>query len=622
MAQAPMPVAGDFPPVTVTATRFADRAADLPFGVSVLTADDIRASGVTTVNEAIMKLLGVPGRLDFYGGGDYGLDLRGFGSTAASNQAVIVDGIRVDEADSSGTRLAGIAIDSVERIEVLRGSAAVLYGEGASGGAIVITTKAGRGAARTNQADVYAATGSHGLRELRGTATLVAGGFSLDAAAHRRDSDNHRENFRSRTDGASVTGQWRNDWLRAGLRHATDHLDGGLPGALSSDQYQADPRQTNTAQDSAGIRNQRSSVFAEAEFGAWQIGLDAGRREKSLTSDNSGFVYAYDVDARSYALRARHRTNFGSVANSFVAGIDRGEWTRTTVFDSVSNQRSQAFYLKDEVTLASGTRLSVGGRTERVDKNNTDAAVDVDRRQRAWEIGLVQPLLDGVAVFGRFGHGFRLPNVDEFGFTSPGVTLDPQTSRDAELGARWTHERGRVELRLYRSALTREIGYDPSAVGPFGAGANVNFDPTLRQGLEVEVAQALTAAVNLRVNAALRQARFRAGPYDGREVPLTPRHALSLRADWSPAPGHRVDGGVSRVSSQHPDFDNACTMPAYTTVDLRYAYAWRQAEVVLGVGNLANRRYYTQAFACVNGTVESIYPEAGRTLTASLRLHF
>ena len=43
-----------------------------------------------------MKLLGVPGRLDFYGGGDYALDLRGFGGTADNNQIVIVDGVRLN----------------------------------------------------------------------------------------------------------------------------------------------------------------------------------------------------------------------------------------------------------------------------------------------------------------------------------------------------------------------------------------------------------------------------------------------------------------------------------------------------------------------------------------------
>ena len=623
-AQSNLPLESRLPPVTVTATRFADNAADLPFGVSVLTADEIKASGMATVNEAIMKLLGVPGRQDFYGGGDYGLDLRGFGGTAGNNQVVVVDGIRIDEADLGGTRLAGIAIDAVERIEVIRGSGAVLYGEGATGGVIVITTKAGRGTARRSQADGYAAAGSYGVRELRGTGTLVAGGFSLDAAANRRDADNHRDNFRSKADGAAIAGQWSNEGLRAGVRHATDHLDTGLPGALSTAQYESDPRQTNSPLDSASIRNQRSSVFGEATLGDWQLALDAGWRTKSLTSLNSGFAYDYDIDANTQALRARHSAQFGTIANRLVAGIDHARWERTVLgaFGSVATQRSQAIYVKDEATLAGGTRLSAGWRTEGVKKDNSGSAATIDQRQRAWELGLVQPLGAGVSVFARIGRSFRLANVDEFGFTSPNVLLEPQTSRDAEFGGRWLHVGGRIELRVYRSALTHEIGYDPNAPGPFGPGANVNFDPTRRQGIELEATQTLAANATLRVNAATRRARFTAGPYEGRDVPLTPRHTLALRADWSPLPGHRIDGGVSVVSSQRPDFDNACRMPRYTTADLRYAYQWGSAELALGVSNLTDAKYYTQAFACVNGAVSSIYPEPGRAITGSVRLHF
>ncbi|MDP3865308.1 MAG: TonB-dependent receptor plug domain-containing protein, partial [Rhodoferax sp.] len=81
--------------VVVSAARFEAEASSLPFGVSVITKDDIARAGVTTVNEAVIKLLGVPGRVDYYGGGDYGLDLRGFGTTAGSNQVVIVDGIKM-----------------------------------------------------------------------------------------------------------------------------------------------------------------------------------------------------------------------------------------------------------------------------------------------------------------------------------------------------------------------------------------------------------------------------------------------------------------------------------------------------------------------------------------------
>ena len=618
------------PPVVVTATRFPEAAADLPFGVSVLTAGDIKASGVTTVNDAIMKLLGVPGRLDLYGGGDYGLDLRGFGTTADSNQVVVVDGIRVNEADLGGTRLAGIPIDSVERIEVIRGSAAVLYGEGATGGAIVITTKAGRGADRKSQADVYAAAGSFGTRELRGTGTLVAGDFSLDASANKRDSDNDRANFRSRTDGVSVTGQWSHDWLRAGVRYAYDNLDTGLPGSLTAAQYEADPHQTSTPLDSASIRNHRSSVFGEARLGDWQIDMDAGWRRKALSSNyvSGGYAYAYDVDASTYALRARNSARFGAYTNSFVSGIDVGEWKRTVPgsFGSEANQRSQAVYLRDEVTLPGGTHLSAGWRTQGVKEDNSSATANIDEQPHAWELGVVQPVGAGVSLYGRYGRSFRLANVDEFGFTTPGLALKTQTARDAELGVRWAYTGGRAEVRVYRSELTNEIGYDPKAFGPGSAfgfnGANVNFDPTRREGLELEVTQTLAANANLHINAATRRARFTAGTYRGNDIPLTPRRTLSVRADWSPAAGHRIDGGINVVSSQSPDFDNACRMPGYTTADLRYAYQWRLAELAIGVSNLTHAKYYTQAFSCVNGAVSSIYPEAGRAVTASMRLHF
>ncbi|MDZ4125265.1 MAG: TonB-dependent receptor plug domain-containing protein, partial [Hydrogenophaga sp.] len=181
----------NLPETVVTATRFAEPLASLPLGVSVISAELIRASGASTVNEAVMKLLGVPGRQDSYGGGDYALDLRGFGTTSDSNQVVVLDGVRLNEADLGGTRLAGIPIDTVERIEVLRGSGSVLYGEGATGGVIVITTKAGNGSARRNSATLYGAVGSNDLREMRANATVASGGFSLDLHGQRRETDNH-----------------------------------------------------------------------------------------------------------------------------------------------------------------------------------------------------------------------------------------------------------------------------------------------------------------------------------------------------------------------------------------------------------------------------------------------
>jgi iron complex outermembrane receptor protein len=213
--------------------------------------------------------------------------------------------------------------------------------------------------------------------------------------------------------------------------------------------------------------------------------------------------------------------------------------------------------------------------------------------------------------------------VDEFNFTSPGVVLQPQTSRDAELGTRYAWAGGKLDARLYHSRLEDEIGFDPNAVGPFGfPGANVNFGPTRRQGLELDATHALTRTLGLRLNATLREATFRSGPHAGKDVPLVPHRTAALRADWTPLAGHRLSGGVTWVSSQHPDFANACTMPSYTTTDARYAWQYRAVELALGVTNLFDSKYFTQAFRCAGGQVSSIYPEAGRAFTASARLQF
>jgi len=609
----------------VTATRLPDTSQALPMGVSVLSAADIRASGAATVNEALMRLLGIPGRLDLFGGGEYTLDLRGFGATADSNQVVVIDGQRISEADTAGARLAVLPIDTIERIEVLRGSGAVLYGEGASGGVIVITTRAGRGTGRRNAATLYAGAGSDGLRDGRATATLAAGAFSLDASLQRRRLDGWRDNGASDTEAQSLGLQWANTWLRIGGGSAREDLDARLPGALSRADFESNPRRTNTPNDWARLRGAREHLFAQADLGGWELNADLGQRTRTLRSA-SGFEY--DIDADTQALRARRDSRWGSAQNVLLVGHDRADWTRIVpgAFGSTGTQETRAWYVRDDLTLAGGTRLAAGLRTERIAKTDTSATNNLQDRQSAWELGASHPLSRELTVYVRAGRSFRLAKVDEFNFTTPGVPIRPQLSQDLETGARWSQGTSRAELRAWRSRLTDEIAYDPAAIGPFSAfgfgGANVNLDPTRRQGLELDAAHRLSAALGVSAHAALRSAEFRSGPYAGREVPLVPRSSLALRADWTFAPAHRVSGGVNWVSSQYVNLDNTCSVPSYTTADLRYAYQLRQAELSLGVSNLFDRRYFTQAFACAAGQATSVYPEQGRAFTAAVRMSF
>jgi iron complex outermembrane recepter protein len=207
----------------------------------------------------------------------------------------------------------------------------------------------------------------------------------------------------------------------------------------------------------------------------------------------------------------------------------------------------------------------------------------------------------------------------------PASGLAAQKSKDLELGLRFTREKLKIDGRWYRSALTNEIGYDPLVVNPAsfsGFGANVNFDPTRRQGLELDATVPVGDAVTLGANWAQRDAVFRSGPYKGKQIALVPKHTLALRADWAVTAQHQLGASINTVSSAKADFANECSIPGYTTANARYSYKTDGGELAVGVNNLTNHKFYTQAFGCAAGVTGGIYPEAGRSVTASLRLNF
>ena len=128
------------PGIVVTASRFDDAPARLPIGVSVITAGEIADSGVTTIPELLARQPGFFVR-DNIGSPNKQIDLRGFGATGDQNTLILLNGQRISENEQSSADLASIPLASIERIEILRGSGAVLYGGGATGGTINIITK-------------------------------------------------------------------------------------------------------------------------------------------------------------------------------------------------------------------------------------------------------------------------------------------------------------------------------------------------------------------------------------------------------------------------------------------------------------------------------------------------
>jgi iron complex outermembrane receptor protein len=615
-------------PVVVTASRFANDPAFSPIGATVITSDQIRDAGIENVNEAVRKIGGVYGRQNPNGTQDSSLDLRGFGTTSDQNMVILVDGIRLSENELATALLSSIPIETVERIEIIRGGGSVLYGEGATGGTIQIITK--RAALNKQRGTVVAEVGSYGHRELRASLAKGWDGFSLDANASKQRADNYRDNNAVKQENFSGGAQWGSQEGRIALRIDLARQDSRFPGALSLAQFEANPRQTTTPNDFGSFDVNRYTLLTERHLGAFDLAAELSHREKTAKSTFGMFSSRLDSRMTQFSPRIRNLSPDGWLKNELVAGMDFSRWERTTDSNfskADGSQKSAAIYARDEIRIGNA-RVALGARNERFDQNFTDpisfstTAYSKSQTLNAWELQGNYAFTPRVNLYAKAGRSYRVANVDENSFTPTfNQPLEPQTSRDTELGATVGNAERKVTARFFRHRLKNEIIFDPTVAPPFGA--NSNLDPTRREGVEIEATARLMSAFVLSANLQHLSAKFTAGPNAGKEIVLVPRNTATARLNWVPGNGHTADVGLQWVDSQRygGDFSNTCSarIPSFTTLDARYAIRVGAWEYAVAGSNLTDRRYFTNAYgSCGSG----IYPDPGRQLKVSARMDF
>jgi iron complex outermembrane receptor protein len=624
--------------VVITGSRFPSVASLRPIGATVITQDDIRRAGVNDVNGAIRKIGGVFGRQSLDSSPDFALDLRGFGTNSAQNMVIMVDGVRLSENELANTVLSTIPIDTVERIEITRGGGSVLYGEGATGGVIQITTRraVAGGTHGSAHGSIFAEGGSFREHDVRASLSQTAGSVSADVAVARQGSQNYRRNSGFDQTTASLNLQTRFTGGRAGIHLESARQASRLPGSLTLAQFDADPRQASTPQDFGALNTDRANVFAEYRLGAVDLAADLSHRERNVRSSylSFGSNNAYDGRQDQFSPRARWVANVGGMLNELVGGIDVTRWKRKTTASYSSadaSQSSQAVYVRDELRFdpAHDGRVALGARHENFDKDYVDAlagspAEDRSQAQNAWEAQASYRVHPLVEVYAKAGQSYRVANVDENSYRTSGDILKAQTSHDLEFGTTLRYAPGddsrTLTARLFRHRLHDEIFFDPTANG--GWGANTNLDPTERKGVEIDAEALLVAGWRASAHVQHVLARFADGPNTGRELVLVPKNVVTARLAWVPGNGQSADVGAQWVDSQRygSDFSNGCAarIPSYTTLDARYAIKLGPWEVAATGLNLADRHYFSNAFGCKSG----IYPSDGRQLKLSARYDF
>lgn len=621
--------------IVVTASRFEEPGRDLPVNVTTIDADDIARSTATTLPE----LLGQQGGLvvrNAAGSPNQQVDLRGFGMTGDQNTLLLLDGQRISENELASARLAAIPLAAIERIEILRGSGSVLYGGGATGGTINIITR--KAVADAPRGSVALAAGSHGRLDGQAHLALAGERAGLTLSASRHDADNYRDNNAVVEDALAGDLRYRLGAGEVFLKFGSDRQNLRLPGARTEAQLASDRRGTATPDDFT-----RDEGWNAMLGGRWQaseqleLAAEVGRRDRATNAFFSGFAPERDARLTTAAPRLRAQGELFGVRHQLVVGGEHQQWdieSRDNFGgDTLLDQRQRALFVQDSVQLAPATRLTLGGRSERVEVALTDRGAfgsgvpqTQSRRVRAHEIGVHQRLGSAWAAFAKTGRSFRIATLDENLFQTD--LLEPQTSRDHELGVEWRGTGRTARATVFHNDLRNEIHFNRLA-GFFGA--NVNLPPTRRQGVELEAGSQLGATLYGRVSYTRLQATFRSGVFNGvdvagKDVPLVPRHLLTLRGDWQATAKTLASLSLRYVGEQRYDNDQANTfrtMPTYWVADARVSHEIGDWRLALTANNLFGRKYYSYAIRTTPSSASfSAYPEAERTVLASAELRF
>jgi iron complex outermembrane receptor protein len=666
--------AGEQPIVTpetvVTATRFSEAVADRPVNVTVITAEQIAGSPATTLPELLSREAGLFAR-DLYGNGGANatVDMRGFGATGGQNTLVLLDGRRINDIDLSGVEWGVIPLAAIERIEIIRGSGAVLYGGGAVGGVVNIIT---RSPASAQQAvDVQLRAGNLDTQQMQVTGTVSGDRAGLILGGSYFHSDGYRENNENDTSAAYFDARWFSERSTLSFKAGADDQDLELPGArlvdtgAGIDELKSDRSGTSTPFDYATREAWRAAIEWESRHDRGELNVGLGYRHKQQDSyyDFGGFPDYREVELGVWAFTPRVRIPLLGERASLVAGID---WYRWDYALEVSNaeanigepinrveaeQDNRALYLQLSLRATDATSITAGWRHERQrieahDRYDPSApgaffgsaapAGEQTESEYAWELALRQSLTGPLSAVVRAGRAFRFATVDEIYEFSPSFTkefqfLAPQTSIGYDLGLEY-----RVAALFARATVFQLDVDDEIHLDAYNAGiGNTNLPPSRRRGLELEARWQIRPSLALSGAYTYTDARFREGTLPafgstadiaGNEVPLVPKHLLNAQVMWQFGRAWALSASAQYASDQYMDNDepnSGTKISSYVTADLRVDYnsgPWRLSGAV---NNLFDEDYFNYAVRSqFTPTRYNAYPLPGRTWWAGVEYRF
>ena len=539
----PTPAALIIDSLVITAARWPQSSSELIADVTVIGREEIARAGTQSLAELLQRVPGVEIVMNGGPASTSGIFLRG----ANTNQTlVLIDGQRVGSSTSGTAALEAIPLDTIDRIEILRGPASNLYGADAIGGVVQLFTRAG--------GDAFTAHARAGYGTYRTSA--ASGGVSGSAGAWRYALDiGHRQSagFDAIADPAHFGFNDDRDGYRG------DDASGSVSFRLAPEQ-------------------ELSARFLKSRLNA-QFDAEAGFDDRTITT----------VD--SYALASRNRLTAWWMSRLEAARTDDVSDSRTGFGPGRFTTRQRLYVWQNDFALPRGSlgvalerrEERVGGDTAfAVSSRDTNAAVGVYRLvdgPQALQLNLRRDdstqfggRTTGALAYGYgfapgwrasagFGTAFKAPTFNDLYY--PGASnpkLKPETARNAEIALRYASGALAAGIVAYRNQVRDLIVFE--------CDADFNCAP---QNVAAATLQGVTLELRLRRDATTATASIDLQrPHDEASGLLLPRRArrhAALAVDHSLGPV-QLRGELSASSARFDDAANTRRMGGYALLNL------------------------------------------------------
>jgi iron complex outermembrane receptor protein len=627
---------------TTSGSRLNLTALETPASVTSISSAQILERNNASVQDAVTRSPGIT-FIGTPGNGGTALSARGF--TGHSSTMQLYDGTRLYV--GAGTVTFPVDTWSVERIDILRGPASVLYGEGATGAVVnVVPKKPFEGEIRNHLRLGY---GSDGRRQM----ALDSGGSLSDTLSYRLNLNKLASNGwvdRGDSQSLALSGSLRwqpNDDLSVTLSHdyadqdpqqyfGTPLVDGHLRESLRDHNYNVDNAEVHyndqstrlvtdwQINDNLSASNQLYFLkvqrrWRNAESYTWQPGdqilrsnfISIKQTEEQI-GDRQTFTLQHSlfgldsqtvVGADYNSIRFVRKHDFGNTLSDTVplSGSGGGEYISNDPFRSrEANQAWQfSLFAENRTQLTDRLSLITGVRRDQVHLNREDLLADT-RSDRSlsgdnWRAGLVFALTEDLSVYGQYATSTEgVSNL--LTLNAAQQQWDLSTAKQTEVGIKQMLPEGRGEwtLAAYHIVKKKLLSTDP-------------LNPTLQQQVGQQSSDGLEATLELRLpydlqlsaNAAWVRARYdefasAGNDYSGNRPINVPRRTANLWLSKDFGERFSAGAGARYVDSRYADNANTVKVPGYTVVDANFD--WHvQADLTLGLqlNNLFDRLYAT-----------------------------